>query len=48
MLELINAVSNSGVPSITGKLLNFFLLISLVIVGASYGAGNYAMSGNIY
>ena len=31
--KLINAVSNSDVPAIT------------VIVGASYGAGNYAMNG---
>mmetsp|Transcript_12192 Transcript_12192/g.40090 ORF Transcript_12192/g.40090 Transcript_12192/m.40090 type:complete len:556 (+) Transcript_12192:41-1708(+) len=33
---LINAVSNSDVPAIT------------IIVGASYGAGNYAMSGRAY
>lgn len=31
--KLINAVSNASVPSIT------------VIIGASYGAGNYAMMG---
>jgi len=34
--KLINAVSNSGVPAIT------------VMVGASYGAGNYAMGGRAY
>lgn len=34
--KLINAVSNSEVPSIT------------VMVGASYGAGNYAMNGRAY
>ncbi|MCI5056994.1 MAG: acyl-CoA carboxylase subunit beta, partial [Flavobacteriales bacterium] len=34
--KLINAVSNSKVPSIT------------VIVGASYGAGNYGMNGRSY
>jgi acetyl-CoA carboxylase carboxyltransferase component len=34
--KLINAVSNSEVPAIT------------LIVGASYGAGNYAMSGRAY
>jgi acetyl-CoA carboxylase carboxyltransferase component len=34
--KLINAVSNSGVPAIT------------VMVGASYGAGNYAMCGRAY
>jgi acetyl-CoA carboxylase carboxyltransferase component len=34
--KLINAVSNSTVPSIT------------VMTGASYGAGNYAMSGRAY
>lgn len=34
--QLINALSNSGVPSIT------------IIVGASYGAGNYAMNGRAY
>ena len=32
--KLINAVSNAKVPAIT------------VIIGASYGAGNYAMMGN--
>jgi acyl-CoA carboxylase subunit beta len=34
--KLINAVSNSGVPHLT------------LMVGASYGAGNYAMSGRAY
>lgn len=34
--KLINAVSNSGVPHIT------------LMVGASYGAGNYGMSGRAY
>jgi acetyl-CoA carboxylase carboxyltransferase component len=34
--KLINAVSNSGVPLIT------------VMVGASYGAGNYGMAGRAY
>jgi acetyl-CoA carboxylase carboxyltransferase component len=34
--KMINAVSNSEVPHIT------------VIVGASYGAGNYGMSGRAY
>lgn len=34
--KLINAVSNSGVPHIT------------LMVGASYGAGNYGMSGKAY
>jgi acetyl-CoA carboxylase carboxyltransferase component len=34
--KMINAVSNSTVPHIT------------VIVGASYGAGNYGMSGRAY
>jgi acetyl-CoA carboxylase carboxyltransferase component len=34
--KLINAVSNSGVPHIT------------VMVGASYGAGNYGMAGRAY
>jgi acetyl-CoA carboxylase carboxyltransferase component len=34
--KLINAVSNSAVPAIT------------VMVGASYGAGNYAMCGRAY
>lgn len=34
--KLINAVSNSEVPAIT------------VLVGASYGAGNYAMGGRAY
>ena len=34
--KLINAVSNSGVPAIT------------VMIGASYGAGNYAMAGRAY
>lgn len=33
---MINAVSNSGVPAIS------------IIVGASYGAGNYAMCGRAY
>ena len=33
---MINAVTNSTVPHIT------------VIVGASYGAGNYGMSGRAY
>lgn len=33
---LINAVSNSGVPAIT------------IVIGASYGAGNYAMCGRAY
>lgn len=34
--KLINAVSNASVPAIT------------VIIGASYGAGNYAMMGRAY
>jgi len=34
--KLINAVSNSTVPAIT------------VMVGASYGAGNYGMAGRAY
>jgi 3-methylcrotonyl-CoA carboxylase beta subunit len=34
--KLINAVSNSTVPAIT------------IMTGASYGAGNYAMSGRAY
>jgi acetyl-CoA carboxylase carboxyltransferase component len=34
--KLINAVSNSTVPSFT------------VMMGASYGAGNYAMAGRAY
>ena len=34
--KLINAVSNSTVPSIT------------LMIGASYGAGNYAMNGRAY
>ena len=34
--KMINAVSNSKVPHIT------------VIIGASYGAGNYGMSGKAY
>ncbi|KAI9592491.1 carboxyl transferase [Syncephalis fuscata] len=34
--QFINAVSNSEVPAIT------------VVMGASYGAGNYAMSGRAY
>jgi acetyl-CoA carboxylase carboxyltransferase component len=34
--KLINAVSNSTVPALT------------VMIGASYGAGNYAMSGRAY
>lgn len=34
--KLINAVSNSEVPAIT------------IMIGASYGAGNYAMSGRAY
>jgi acyl-CoA carboxylase subunit beta len=34
--KLINAVSNSGVPHLT------------LMVGASYGAGNYGMSGQAY
>lgn len=34
--KLINAVSNSDVPSIT------------LMIGASYGAGNYAMNGKAY
>jgi acetyl-CoA carboxylase carboxyltransferase component len=34
--KMINAVSNSQVPHIT------------VIIGASYGAGNYGMSGKAY
>jgi acetyl-CoA carboxylase carboxyltransferase component len=34
--KLINAVSNSGVPHVT------------VMVGVSYGAGNYAMAGRAY
>ena len=34
--RFINAVSNSEVPAIT------------IVMGASYGAGNYAMSGRAY
>ncbi len=34
--KLINAVSNSGVPHLT------------IMMGASYGAGNYGMSGRAY
>jgi acetyl-CoA carboxylase carboxyltransferase component len=34
--QLINAVSNSNVPHIT------------IIIGASFGAGTYAMSGRAY
>jgi acetyl-CoA carboxylase carboxyltransferase component len=34
--RFINAVSNSGVPAIT------------IMMGASYGAGNYAMCGRAY
>jgi len=34
--QMINAISNSGVPHLT------------VILGASYGAGNYGMSGRAY
>jgi acetyl-CoA carboxylase carboxyltransferase component len=34
--KLINAVSNAGVPAVT------------VLVGASFGAGNYAMCGRAY
>ncbi|NOY91475.1 MAG: acyl-CoA carboxylase subunit beta [Deltaproteobacteria bacterium] len=34
--KLINAVSNSSVPAVT------------IMTGASYGAGNYAMSGRAY
>ncbi|HIA11648.1 MAG TPA: hypothetical protein EYN69_06190, partial [Flavobacteriales bacterium] len=34
--KMINAVSNSGVPALT------------VIIGASYGAGNYAMCGRAF
>ena len=34
--KLINAVSNSGVPMLT------------VMIGASYGAGNYGMAGRAY
>lgn len=34
--KMINAVSNSDVPSIT------------IMIGASYGAGNYAMNGRAY
>lgn len=34
--QMINAVSNSGVPHLS------------VIVGSSYGAGNYAMCGRMY
>ena len=34
--KLINAVSNSSVPHLT------------IMVGASYGAGNYGMSGRAY
>jgi len=34
--KLINAVSNSGVPHLT------------IMIGASYGAGNYGMSGRAY
>ena len=33
---MVNAVSNSVVPKIT------------VVIGGSYGAGNYAMSGRAY
>lgn len=34
--RFINAVSNSAVPAIT------------IMMGASYGAGNYAMCGRAY
>lgn len=34
--KLINAISNSGVPAIT------------ILMGASFGAGNYGMSGRAY
>ncbi|PCH98028.1 MAG: acetyl-CoA carboxylase carboxyltransferase subunit [Bacteroidetes bacterium] len=34
--KMINAVSNSGVPALT------------IIIGASYGAGNYAMCGRAF
>lgn len=34
--KLINAIANSGVPAIT------------ILMGASYGAGNYGMSGRSY
>jgi len=34
--KLINSISNSGVPAIT------------IIIGASYGAGNYGMCGRAY
>jgi acetyl-CoA carboxylase carboxyltransferase component len=34
--RFINAVTNSGVPTIT------------IVMGASYGAGNYAMNGRAY
>ncbi len=34
--KLINAVSNSGVPHVT------------IMIGASYGAGNYGMAGRAY
>ena len=34
--QMINAVSNSTVPTLT------------VMIGASYGAGNYAMNGRAY
>jgi len=34
--KLINAISNSGVPAIT------------IVIGASYGAGNYGMCGRSY
>lgn len=34
--QLINAVSNSAVPAIT------------IVIGASYGAGNYGMCGRAY
>lgn len=34
--RFVNAVSNSRVPAIT------------IVMGASYGAGNYAMSGRAY
>ncbi len=34
--KMLNAVSNSDVPSIT------------IMIGASYGAGNYAMNGRAY
>ncbi|MBL4650908.1 MAG: acyl-CoA carboxylase subunit beta, partial [Aureispira sp.] len=34
--KMLNAVSNSDVPTIT------------IMIGASYGAGNYAMNGRAY